>query len=193
MEFARPFPEREDDLEPAAVGAARRGGRGGLFRGETARTCLYVVPLLALPAGMESAQWPIGPRLAALVGCGAIVAAIYSNMVFVSVKPGADFSAEFVRIQALVAALFLLMLGFGPDIAELADEGSGRRLSECAGISAKRSRERRERLSREADGRVVLSLCRPLFDGTTAVAFTPTQLLKCSSRRRGGQSDGHCS
>jgi hypothetical protein len=35
-----------------------------------------------------------------------------------------------------------------------------------------------ERLSRAADGRVVLSLRRPLFDGTAAVAFTPTQMLK---------------
>jgi hypothetical protein len=35
-----------------------------------------------------------------------------------------------------------------------------------------------ERLSRAADGRVVLSLRRPLFDGTTAVDFTPTDLLR---------------
>jgi hypothetical protein len=35
-----------------------------------------------------------------------------------------------------------------------------------------------ELLTRAADGRVVLSLHRPLHDGTTAVAFTPMDLMK---------------
>jgi hypothetical protein len=35
-----------------------------------------------------------------------------------------------------------------------------------------------DRLSRTADGRVVISLRKPLYDGTAAIALTPMQLMK---------------
>lgn len=54
-----------------------------LLPGETARVWLFLLPLLALPAGIEMARWKAGERLVAVLGMGFVLAAICQNMTFI--------------------------------------------------------------------------------------------------------------
>jgi hypothetical protein len=53
-------------------------------RGESARLWLFLVPLLALPAGIELARWNPRQRAAAFAGLFLVLTSIYLNMRFVS-------------------------------------------------------------------------------------------------------------
>jgi hypothetical protein len=57
----------------------------GLYKGETARVCIYLFPLLAVAVGLELARWRLWQRAVFFAACTALTAAILENIVFIDV------------------------------------------------------------------------------------------------------------
>jgi hypothetical protein len=55
----------------------------GLIQAETARTWCFLMPLVALPAGLELARWPMRSRVAVVVMMWLILAVVGQNLKFI--------------------------------------------------------------------------------------------------------------
>jgi hypothetical protein len=80
---ARSTPKNQLVLALLCIGQIVLLAVTGLMQTETARTWCFLLPLLAIPVGLELATWPRTPRLVAIVAMWLILGLVAQNMKFI--------------------------------------------------------------------------------------------------------------
>ena len=60
----------------------------GVFRGETARLLIFMMPLLALAGALELSRWPFAARMGAYVAAWTVLVAVNQAMTYIEFAPG---------------------------------------------------------------------------------------------------------
>jgi hypothetical protein len=59
----------------------------GVFRGETARLLIFLMPLIAFTGAQELAKWPFAARMAAFAAAGMILVTVNQNLTYIEFAP----------------------------------------------------------------------------------------------------------